>query len=503
MSKNERPPVIVVVGHIDHGKSKLLDYIRKSNVVASEAGGITQHISAYEVKVPLSDGKGKTKEKEITFIDTPGHASFSQMRTRGCNVADVAILIVSAEEGVKAQTLEALKSIKECKIPFVVAINKIDKPEANIEKTKNSLLEHEVYLEGLGGDIPFVPISAETGKGVPELLETIALMAEIEELESDKSKLAEGYVIEANLDQKRGISASLIIKDGSLKSGMHVVAGNASAPVRIMENFLGKPTKEAGPSDPIRIIGWDNLPEVGASFQAFKNKKEAGKAIEEKPANNESNKDEDKNVIGTDENTIVIPVTLKADTQGSLEAIIGELEKIQEERVLIKIVGTGIGNITENDVKSAGGSTEPIILGFGVKEDKGVRVIADRLEVKIEIFDIIYKLTEWLEKIAKERKPKIRTEEITGKVRVLKIFSKAKDKQVIGGEVFEGSLNKGDKVRVLRRGEEIGTGHILELQVMKAPAESVKEGNQFGAKVSSSVEIAERDNFESFTIVEK
>ena len=178
-------------------------------------------------------------------------------------------------------------------------------------------------------------------------------------------------------------------------------------------------------------------------------------------------------------------------------------QEIQEERVLIKIVGTGIGNITENDVKSAGGSTEPIILGFGVKEDKGVRVIADRLEVKIEIFDIIYKLTEWLEKIAKERKPKIRTEEITGKVRVLKIFSKAKDKQVIGGEVFEGSLNKGDKVRVLRRGEEIGTGHILELQVMKAPAESVKEGNQFGAKVSSSVEIAERDNFESFTIVEK
>jgi translation initiation factor IF-2 len=496
---SERPPVIVVVGHIDHGKSKLLDYIRKSNVVASEAGGITQHISAYEVEVPLSDGR----KKNITFIDTPGHASFGEMRTRGCNVADIAILIVSSIEGVQAQTLEALKSIKECEIPFVVAINKIDKPEANIEKAKNSLLEKEVYLEGLGGDIPYTPISAETGEGIPELLETIVLMAELEELKGDSETPAEGYVVEGNLDPKRGISASLIIKNGSLKSGMYVVSGESSTPVRIMENFLGKSIKKASLSDPVNIIGWNKIPEVGAPFKAFKNKKEALGAIGEASKNSSPNKTQENNDDQTEEGTKIIPITLKADTGGSVEAIVGEMKNIEEELVLLKVVKAETGNITENDVKTASGSEDPIIIGFNVKSDRGVEILAEKLGVEIKTFDIIYKLTEWLEKIAKDKKPKIKTEEVSGKARILKIFSRVKDKQVIGGEVFEGSLNKGDRVRILRRGEEIGTGNVIELQVLKSVVNSVSEGNQFGTKISSNIEIAERDNLESFSVVEK
>ena len=429
------------------------------------------------------------------------------MRSRGCNIADIAILIVSAEEGVKAQTLEALDSIKKCGTPFVVAINKIDKPEANVEKTKNSLLENEVYLEGLGGDIPYVPISAMTGEGVPELLETLILMAEIEELKGDSKTLAEGFIIEARMNPRKGISASLVIKDGHLKSGMYLVAGSSMAPVRIMENFLGKNIKEAGPSDPINITGWDKLPEVGASFKTYTNKNEAMAAAVEMskstpaPTPSQDNDTTSDAVDGV--KTKIIPIIIKADTKGGVEAIEGELGKIKEERVQIKIIQAKTGNITENDVKTAGSSKDSIIIGFHVKKDKGVDALAKRLGVKIEIFDIIYKLTEWLEKVLKENKPMIKTEEIRGKVRVLKIFSKDRDKQVLGGEVFEGVLGKGDKLKILRRGEEIGTGVVTELQSGKAPVNSVNEGNQFGAKITSSTEIAERDNLESFAIVEK
>jgi translation initiation factor IF-2 len=496
MPKNERSPVIVVVGHIDHGKSKLLDYIRKSNVVEKEAGGITQHISAYEVEVPLSDGR----KKQITFLDTPGHAAFSKMRSRSCNIADIAILIVSAEEGVKAQTLEALKSIKGCNIPFVVAINKIDKPEANVEKTKNSLLKNEVYLEGLGGDIPYVPVSAETGKGIPDLLETIVLLAEVEELKGNPEVLGTGFVIETNMDSKRGISASLIIKDGHIKSGMYIVSGESSTPVRIMENFLGKAVKKMGPSDPVNITGWNKLPKVGNQFKAYKNKKEAWMEVE-KTVKKETTA---VRVAGdAEEGRIVIPVIIKGDTQGSVEAIVGEIEKIETEGVIIKITEAKTGNITENDVKIAGGNQNSIILGFNVKEDRGINTLAERLGVEIQLFDIIYRLTEWLEKKAVERKPRIKVEETSGKARILKIFSKSKEKQVVGGEVFEGKINKGDKIKITRRGEEIGNGNILELQITKTVVESVNEGNQFGAKISSGVEIAEKDNIESFSLVEK
>src|SRR3989344_7596386 len=321
MTKNppqfsERPPVVVVMGHVDHGKSSLLDYIRKTNVVATESGGITQHVAAYEV-VHEKDGE----KKRITFIDTPGHAAFSAIRARGANVADLAILVVAADDGVKAQTLEALKSIRESKTPIVVAINKIDKPNADVERTKHSLLENEVFLEKLGGDGPWEPISAKTGQGISELLYLILIAVELEELTGDTGIPAEGYIIEASRDAKRGISTTVIIKNGSMKMGMAVAAGTALAPLRIMEDTAGKTLRSATFSSPVRIVGWNDLPEVGAPFKAYANKRDAEKAVEEartaKPAA--------PGPVARDAQQFYVPVIVKADAVGSLEAILTEL----------------------------------------------------------------------------------------------------------------------------------------------------------------------------------
>ncbi|HPC12683.1 MAG TPA: GTP-binding protein, partial [Candidatus Paceibacterota bacterium] len=272
-----RPPVVVVMGHVDHGKSTLLDYIRKTNVVDKEAGGITQCISAYEVSAKDDEGN----DRLITFLDTPGHEAFSKMRQRGASVADIAILIVSAEDGVKAQTIEAHNAILENKTPFIVAINKIDRPNANIDKTKNELAEKGIYLEGMGGDIPFVPISAKEGKGVNDLLEMIILIADMQNLKGDRNVNASGIIIETEQDPKRGIGATCVIKNGTLKSGMFVVSGKSMVTTRIFENCLSLPTKEASFSAPIKLVGFDSLPEVGNSFDSFLTKKEAENFIKE------------------------------------------------------------------------------------------------------------------------------------------------------------------------------------------------------------------------------
>ena len=265
----ERQPIVAVMGHIDHGKSTLLDYIRKSNNAENEAGGNTQQISAYEVKHKNKAGI----EKKITFLDTPGHEAFKAMRSRGADVADIAILVVAADDGVKAQTLEALNSIQKANTPFIVAINKVDKPGADVEKTKQNLAENNVYVEGYGGHISWVPISAKTGKGVDELLEIILLSAEIEEYKADVGTEASGVVIESSLDKQKGVGATLIIKNGVLKNGMYVLAEDCLSPVRIMEDFLGKNIKEAGPGTPVKIIGFNILPATGALFKSFKSKK--------------------------------------------------------------------------------------------------------------------------------------------------------------------------------------------------------------------------------------
>ena len=496
----ERSPVIVIMGHIDHGKSALLDFIRKSNIVEGEAGGITQHTSAYEVE-------HKTKEsgiKKITFLDTPGHEAFSDMRARGATVADIAILVVSAEDGVKSQTLEALNAIKTAKIPYIVAINKIDKPDADMEKTKNSLLENEIYIEGYGGDIPYVPISAKTGKGVPELLDMMALVAEMNELTGDTNKLAEGAVIEANVDPQKGISATLIIKDGTLKKGMYVASGNSYAPVRIFENFLGKKIDEAYFSSPVTIVGWNKLPQVGTTFKTFKKKKEAENyATNFKFEEQAKEIDVQGKIAEKSKECFCIPIILKADVSGTLDAIVQEISKIILPRTVLKIIHSGVGTITENDIKIASGAKDSIIVGFNVSVDAQARSVAEQFDVDIETFNIIYKMTEWLEEEAKKKTPKVEVEEKIGKLKILKLFSKQKNVQVMGGRVVEGKIIKEATIHILRRDNLIGEGKILELQSQKTKITEAKEEMEIGVKIESKIEIAVGDELESFTMVTK
>jgi len=486
----ERPPVICIMGHIDHGKSTLLDYIRKTNIVDSEAGGITQKISAYEVV---------HKGKKITFLDTPGHESFAKIRRRGASAADIAVLVVSAEDGVKKQTIEAFQVIKESATPMIVAINKIDRPGADIEKTKVNLAENEIYLEGFGGTVPFVPISAKFGQGVDELLDLMLLVAEVEELKGDPTKNAEGIIIEANMDKKKGILATMIIKDGTIKSGMFVACGKTLAPTRIMENFLGKKINEATFSSPIRIIGFDSLPKVGNKFVTFNDKTKALSYV----AN--YNEPIIKKEIFEElaENTGVINVIIKADVTGSIEGIEHELEKIKNDRMKVKIVNFGVGDISENDINMLAGKADSLVLGFNVKADAKALTSAEKSGIKIKIFDIIYKLTEWLAEMAEDKTPKVNVEEMTGRAKILKFFSTIKDKNIIGARVEEGEIKVGDEVKIIRREIEVGRGKIRELQQMKEKTSEVRTGVEFGCQLQSTIIPAPGDKIEAYKIIQK
>lgn len=499
-----RPPVVVVMGHVDHGKSTLLDYIRNTNVVDKEVGGITQRMSAYEV-VHKAKQDGKLVEKNITFLDTPGHESFSAIRSRGANAADIAILIVSAEDGVKPQTLDAFREIKAAALPYIVGISKVDKPNANIERTKLSLAENEIYVEGYGGTIPFVPFSGKTGQGIDDLLDMILLTAEVEDFKANTNVPAECLVIESNRDKIRGTSATLIIKNGTLKSGSYLVAGTALSPVRIMENFAGKSIKEASPSMPVRIVGWDSEPEVGGMCFTFETKKEAEKYVEEEISRlaEQKKKDQNKGSWRNDEEISTVPLIIKADTSGSIEAVKYEISKIQIERVNLKIVQSGIGDIGENEVKAAIGVPGTIILGFTVKIDPSAKRFAEQHSVLIQTFDIIYKLTEWLHDEAKQRAPKIQVEEQKGVAKILKFFSSVRDKQVVGARVESGTISYNDEIKIIRRDNEIARGRVRELQHMKSKVGSIEEGKEFGALLESKIEIAPGDKIEAFHIVTK
>ena len=491
----ERPPVVVVMGHIDHGISTLLDYIRKTSVTDKETGGITQHIGAYEAIHKDDEGK----EHRITFLDTPGHAAFAGIRSRGASVADVAILVVSAEDGVKPQTLEALACIKRCGIPFIVAINKIDKPNADVEKTKNNLAENEIYIEGYGGDVPWTAISAKTGEGINELLDLVLLAANIRGLKSESAKAVSGMIIEVNHNAKRGSSATAIIKEGTLKKSDFVVAENAYSPLRVMENFRGESLDEVRPGQPIRIIGWHGEPRIGAELNIAKNKKEAEKRAENFLIKLKTAMPQEKNPEGT----TIAPIVIKADVAGSLEAITHELEKIKEEKLKIKVLAGGVGEITEGDVKTAATADKPLIIGFNVKIDATAKAAAERLGVQVEFFDIIYKLGEWLETFIAARRPKVTTEEMTGRAKILKIFSQNKDKQIIGGRVEEGVLTPGAIVKILRRETEIGRGKIRGMQQQKVVIQEAKKDSEFGALVEAKIEIATGDRLEAFNLVTK
>jgi len=484
-----RPPIVVIMGHIDHGKSTLLDQIRKSNVVDGEAGGITQHLSAYRVD-------HKTKEgavKQITFLDTPGHEAFQKMRFRGADVADIAILIVSAEDGVKPQTLEALTCIKKSNIPYIVAINKIDKPGADLVRTQSSLIENEIYIEGMGGDISWAPISAITGQGVDDLLDLVLLTAELAELTTDDGAPAEGTIIEGLVDGKRGNTATLMVKNGVLRSGDFVVSGTNYAPVRIMEDWAGKNIKEARASEPVGIIGWTDVPKIGDAFYVVSSKKDAEKSAQE------NNAGIAKPTV-VDANLTQIPILIKADVLGTVDAILHEIEKYESDRIAVKIIGTGVGHISSNDVQNVSATEHAIIVGFNVKEERGARDLADKLGVEIETFDIIYKLSDWLNEALKARTPKIEEEQITGRAKILKHFSTQKNAHVLGGRVEEGSLSLNQHVRITRRDVPLGHGVLKNLQQLKSNVKMITDG-EFGMQLDSKVEIAPGDYIEAYNIV--
>ena len=492
-----RPPVVAVMGHIDHGKSTLLDYIRKTNVVGGEAGGITQHLGAYEVAHTTKEGTLHS----ITFLDTPGHEAFKGIRSRGANVADVGILVVSAEEGVKPQTVEALGSIKKAGIPYVVAITKIDKPEANVERTKQSLAEHEIYGEGYGGDIPFASISGKTGEGVGDLLDLVLLVAEMGDVHAVSGAPLSAYIIESNVDKKKGICATIIIKNGALEKGDVIVAGGAFTVTRRLENFLGQPIEKGEAGQPVRIIGWSAVPPVGATCKTVKDKREAEAVIlleEEKKKKRPTNTATTLLV-----ETALLPLVVKADTGGSLEAVEAEVLKQATDKVKIKIVSRGIGSISESDLKSAQGSGEPAIVGFNVDIDPPAQSIIERGGISVQTFDVIYKLGEWVAELVKKRTPKVTVVTVKGNARVLKIFTTEKDRQVIGGKVLDGELETGDEFNILRRSAPIGKGKVRELQRFKEKASSIPTGSEFGAFVSTSIEIMPGDQFEMVTTIEQ
>lgn len=489
----ERSPVVAVMGHIDHGKSTLLDTIRESNVVAGEAGGITQHISSYEVE---KDGK------KITFLDTPGHAAFTCVRTRGAAVADIAILIVSAEDGVKPQTQEVIKCIEAQSIPFIVAINKIDSNRADANMTKQSLAEAGVYVEGYGGHVPAVEISAKEGTGVDNLLETINLMAELEELKGDPSINAKGVIIESHRDKNKGISATMIIKNGTLKKGQFVACGNTFAPVRFIENFLGEQKDEMSFSSPVNVVGWDDIPPVGEDFETFDTKKEAEEYIKlHVEALGVQEKFSMRTIADEDERK-VLPIVIKADTDGSLEALKGEVAKLETEKVIPKVIMMSTGNITENDIKIASGTEEAVVLGFNTSIDASASTMSERLQIPIKTYSIIYELIDWLKEKIEEITPLETVDKEIGRAKVLKNFSSGKKSQVIGCRVLEGIIELGAQCKILRRGEEIGTAKIKELQQDKADSKTVTEG-EFGCQVERSVEIAPGDELTPFKKVKE
>lgn len=478
------------MGHIDHGKSTLLDFIRKSNVVAGEAGGITQHLSAYVVEHTTKDGA----KEHITFLDTPGHAAFQQMRLRGADVADVGILIVSAEDGVKPQTLEALASIKAANIPFIVAINKIDKPGADLARTQSSLIENEIYIEGMGGDIPWIAISAKAGTGVPELLDLVILAADLSELTGDTNAPAEGVVIEGFMDVKRGTTATLIIENGTLRSGSFVVSGSSFAPVRIMEDFTGKNIREAGLSEPVGVVGWNGVPKVGSRFVTVGTKKEAEVLTQAVAAAKTKGTKFERTELPT------VPILIKADVLGTLDAIRHELDTFKSDRISVKVIDATVGDITVNDVQMVSATKDAIIVGFNVKVVRAAADLAERIGVEIDTFSIIYELSEWLETALKNRTPKREEEVKSGRAKILKLFSIQKNLHVLGGRVEEGTLKIGQQVRIIRRDIDIGHGTLTNLQQSKSDVQAVIEG-EFGMQITTKFNIAAGDQIEAFDTV--
>lgn len=549
ITKSVRPPVVVVMGHIDHGKTKILDYIRKTKVAEKESGGITQHIGAYEIEVrPKDEPKSRESEanrgiprqtprddftdtRKITFIDTPGHEAFSKMRSRGAKAADIAILVVASDEGVKPQTKEAITIIKEAKIPFVVALNKIDKPETEPERVKKELADNEVLVEGWGGQTPVVMVSAKTGQGIDQLLEIILLLADLENLVLDAEKEAEGVFIESHMEPKRGVTATMLLLNGKLERGNYLLIGGSVESIKILENFKREPIQSAIASTPVVVAGLSKMPVVGDEFKTFRNKAEAqdfaAKISKEKTSiteeKNEEESGEEKinpptfshdvkthdlyaqnpSTEARSENIqqgvgINFNVILKTDVAGSKEAIEEVLKKMSYPGIATRILKSDVGDINESDVKLALGSKNVTVIGFKVALAPAAEELAKNNIIRIVQGDIIYDVLEKIKQHMEDMLPSEIKKVSLGKAMILAIFKRERNKQIVGGRVEEGNLKKGALIEIKRHGDVAGKGKILQLEQQKVKTESVKSGNEFGMMAESDIQIQEKDEIAAY-----
>lgn len=492
-----RPPVVTILGHVDHGKTSLLDSIRKTTVASGETGGITQHISAYQVK---------KKGKVITFVDTPGHEAFSSMRERGVSIADIAVLVVAADDGVRPQTKEVIEYLKEKKIPTVVAINKIDKPEANIQKAKQELADHGILLEEWGGEVLSAEVSAKQGKGIDALLDSILLVSEVEDFKTDQERDALAVVLESHLDPQKGPVATVLVKTGTLKVGQDIVIGSTFGRIRGMRDSSNNEIKSALPATPVTIIGINDTPNTNDIVQVVSKKSIARSKSENAATNISASRGElskQKIYQAIDDGKIKkLNVILKADVQGSIEAIQQILSTIKSDEVIINYIDAGVGSITESDVRIAETSGSYII-GFNVLATPVANRMAESSQVIIKTFEIIYELVEEIKNLMAGLLPPeiVRTD--LGMLSVLAIFKRGKKEMIVGGRVTQGKVTKGASIEVKRDGEIIGVGKLINLQQNKENASEVKQGNECGITFEGDIKIEEKDTLIVFIEEEK
>ncbi len=486
VNKNLRPPVVVVVGHVDHGKTAILDYIRQAKVAEGESGGITQHIGAYQIEHAAEDSSmegGGT----ITFIDTPGHEAFSAMRSRGVNVADIAVLVVAADDGIMPQTKEALEYIQSTGLSFVVAINKIDKPGADANKVKNQLVKEGILLEGYGGSVPNVSVSAQTGEGIDELLNMINLVAELEELTFEKDTPLEAVVIESSLNPQKGPTATLLVQEGTMRVGEFIAGSTTWGKVKNMENFKGESVKEGEPSMPVSVLGLSNVPQVGEKFVQVNSQKEAEERVEQK-----SNKQKEANVVNIEEGQSNINVILKSDAEGTLEAVHDVIRSIENENLNIRVLKEETGNITDSDIKLAQ-SGDALVIGFRVKLTGPAKKMLQQHNVKVATYDTVYEMVEGVRSdIGNMLEPNIRAEEI-GEAQILEIFRTTPSRIIAGGKVVNGKIKRGAEVQVLRNDEEKGKGVVKSLKIVDKDVGEVEKGKEFGMMFEGSVKLEKGD----------
>jgi translation initiation factor IF-2 len=496
-----RPPVVTILGHVDHGKTSLLDYIRKSNVVSKEHGGITQHIGAYQVQLP---------EGVITFLDTPGHAAFTAMRARGAQVTDIAILVVSADDGIMPQTIEAISHAKNADVPIIVAVNKIDKPEANVDRVVTQLPNHDLIPEAFGGQVIVCPVSAHTGEGVPHLLEMILLQAEVMELRADPKGALEGVVIEAKLEKGRGPVATVLVEEGTLKVGDVVVVGNTWGKIKAMTDWKGDRLKEATPSMPVEILGLADVPGAGDPVEPAKDERSAREVTDARLQSERAKAMaptkrrvslKDIRRMGEEDAVKDLNLIVKADVQGSVEAVRGLLEKVENDEVNVKVIHSGVGSITESDILLAS-AANAIVVGFNVKPEGGAKAEAERQKVEIRTYTIIYELIEEIEAAVKGMlEPKFEEQHL-GFVEVRAVFKLSRSGKVAGCHCTEGKIVRNAKVRVTRDKETVFEGELDSLRNVKQDVREIIAGQDCGIKFEGWEDFKEGDLIEAYELVQ-